>query len=216
VEALQPRALHLPQSNSITHSSNTFTTVTFRFESSDINERPPVLSKIASVLRAHTSLPDPYFGTPPGWKDPARDNLLASFHTRSFPLSSHSLVNVGWACHEADATTSCAATTRPSAQISRVYWTTSIVMPISLPESHRFGPTFFSCMITQTYILELAISYQTNNATAKTPIVLKLPLQLMTTKPEVDLESGTRDESEIVQVLDCGAGVDDLALPPYS
>lgn len=60
-----------------------------------------------------------------------------------------------------------------------VYYTTSIVVPITLPKDKAFVPTFHSCLVSRIYTLRLSVSYRTLYASVVDPsVLLKVPVQL--------------------------------------
>ncbi|OJJ49100.1 hypothetical protein ASPZODRAFT_1396799 [Penicilliopsis zonata CBS 506.65] len=69
--------------------------------------------------------------------------------------------------------------TGPSALNSSTYYTTSLVVPLSLPDSKAFIPTFHSCIISRTYTLDLSLSFHPPNTSFLSPCVsLRVPLQI--------------------------------------
>ncbi|KAJ9359063.1 hypothetical protein C8Q69DRAFT_477679 [Paecilomyces variotii] len=98
--------------------------------------------------------------------------------------------------------------TGPSASCSsKTFYTASILVPITLPKSKSFVPTFHSCLISRTYALDLCVSYYTPNANLIAPSSsLRVPIQITCerrdrsigqddTEAEVDAEN---DEEEDV------------------
>jgi hypothetical protein len=72
-----------------------------------------------------------------------------------------------------------AGSTGPSSEFSgNTYYTASVVIPITLPKSKAFVPTFHTCLMSRTYALDLSLSYHTPAANVITPTIsLSLPLQ---------------------------------------
>ncbi|KAK2748090.1 hypothetical protein FQN57_001213 [Myotisia sp. PD_48] len=59
------------------------------------------------------------------------------------------------------------------------YYTTTLLVPITLPTKKAFLPTFHSCLISRTYTLDLCLSYHPPNAKFVVPnLGLRIPLQL--------------------------------------
>jgi hypothetical protein len=75
-----------------------------------------------------------------------------------------------------------------------VFYTASIIVPITLPPGKAFVPTFHSCLISRIYALELCVSYQTPNANAlASSVTLKIPLQVTSAYREGSIESPVDD-----------------------
>ncbi|GAB1203599.1 hypothetical protein APSETT445_002235 [Aspergillus pseudonomiae] len=59
------------------------------------------------------------------------------------------------------------------------YYTAAVIVPITLPQTKAFVPTFHSCLISRTYALDLNLCYHTPNASLLTSrISLRLPIQI--------------------------------------
>ncbi|KAH8435282.1 arrestin (or S-antigen), N-terminal domain protein [Aspergillus melleus] len=202
VAASQPRPVQLhPGSNAAAdnHTSSdspvsTAATLHLRFDPIG-TEPPPRLGTVWSKLRVST-----YFSAEP-WPDypsPSSPAMWAQMgrggYTESVPLSTLCLASssAGWTRHEPPRLDRCdsrqsstssgsdaESLTGPSASFDgSVYYTASVVVPVSLPAKKAFVPSFHSCLISRVYALDLSISYHTPNANILTPTAsLRVPLQ---------------------------------------
>lgn len=61
------------------------------------------------------------------------------------------------------------------------YYTTSIIIPITIPNSKIFVPTFHSCLVSRTYSLDLSLTYHTAGMKILKPTIsLCVPIQITT------------------------------------
>ncbi|KAL4808204.1 hypothetical protein BDV18DRAFT_134451 [Aspergillus unguis] len=196
--ASQPKPLQLSPPNSQTESvsTNTAATIHLRFDPAG-DEEPPSLGTVWSKLRVAT-----YYSVHP-WDDyPTASTVSAvglsgrGVWQETLPLLTMCVASAQWTRHAADSlprrdslqsTSSAESITGPSASfLGNTYYTASLVVPVSLPKTKAFIPTFHSCLISRVYILELCVSYHTPNMNILTPTVsLKVPIQLMSTRSEM-------------------------------
>jgi hypothetical protein len=152
------------------------------------NELPPKLGSMTSKLKASTF----YSATP--WEDfPCQSGAMPfsqGFFNESVPLSTMCIGSAEWqkhstsGCERRDSTESTCSesSTRPSSEFnSGIYYTASVVIPVSLPHSKTFVPTFHSCLMSRIYSLDLTLSYHTPGTNVLTPTIsLRLPIQITT------------------------------------
>ena len=198
-EAPQPSGFRLPalKSRSVC-SVSTITTVNLRFD--PVNERvlPPPLGSIVSKLRVQT-----FFGSVPFRSLPSRSGVNAwdtqrGHCVQTVELSSRCISSVEWRRHddkESSATSLprrqsnlCETSTVSTNNIPEpslaprpggTFYTAKVLVPMSLPKNRSFTPTFHSCCVSRTYVLDLNVSYHTPGATVSTPsIQLRLPIQI--------------------------------------
>ncbi|RDW65778.1 arrestin (or S-antigen), N-terminal domain protein [Aspergillus mulundensis] len=188
--ASQPKPLQLSSSPS-KHSESVSTAATIHLRFDPVgNEEPPSLGTVWSKLRVAT-----YYSVHPWGDYPTISGLSAvdmsgrGVYQELLPLSTMCVASAQWTKHGMDplvrrdsfhSTSSAESITGPSASFSGdVYYTASLVVPVSLPTSRAFVPTFHSCLVSRIYILELCVSYHTPNMNLLTPTVtLKVPIQL--------------------------------------
>ncbi|KAJ5579390.1 hypothetical protein N7450_008257 [Penicillium hetheringtonii] len=170
---------------------STVATVSLRFDPAG-DEQPPKLGSMISKLKAST-----FYSASP-WEDYPFQSGTTPFSqvgqglfTESVPLSTMCVGSVQWqkhstmtSCERRDSTEStCSeASTGPSSEfIGGTYYTASIVIPVNLPHSKTFVPTFHSCLMSRTYSLDLALSYHTPGTNVLTPTIsLRVPIQVTT------------------------------------
>ena len=206
VEAAQPKALMLNglRSKSICPVT-TMATVKLRFNPAEASSKPPRLGSLVSKLKIGTY----YSSTPmrsfpskletyhfDSQKGAYMDTITlscrnvegAQWHRHPSPTRRDSAVSIS--CTAADRTTSCSSsstsssdspdTLTPTNMASLPFYTASILVPIDLPTAHKtFVPTFHSCLISRTYILDLVLSVHSSSPTVSASTFhLKLPLQI--------------------------------------
>ncbi|KAJ5231857.1 uncharacterized protein N7469_006445 [Penicillium citrinum] len=190
--ATQPKPIRLlPHSCEARDTVSTVATVSLRFDPAG-DEQPPKLGSMISKLKAST-----FYSASP-WEDYPFQSGTTPFSqvgqglfTESVPLSTMCVGSVQWqkhstmtSCERRDSTEStCSeASTGPSSEfIGGTYYTASIVIPVNLPHSKTFVPTFHSCLMSRTYSLDLALSYHTPGTNVLTPTIsLRVPIQVTT------------------------------------
>ena len=186
VEAAQPKALELaPPGCTSSGRADTMVTVLPRFDPADqaaaATSPPPRLSELASRLKVYT-----YFSTTPtnGFPDSSHDRMgspgsTQQLYRRSFfetlPLSSRCVEAARWERHDNDDSShstaraenplghgisSVSSSTVPRATPSYrggVFFTATILVPVSLPAHKAFVPTFHSCLVSRVYVLEISL-----------------------------------------------------------
>jgi hypothetical protein len=154
---------------------STTATVSLRFDP-ESHQLPPQLERMNTKLRAHT-----FFATVP-WSDfphlsDERKYPRHEFgeYTESMRLSTRSIPSVQWE--------QCSASDSTSKNTS---YTASIIVPITLPKSKAFAPTFHSCLVSRIYSLDITLSYCTSTSTIlPTTLLLRVPL-LISCQPRVE------------------------------
>ncbi|KAJ5918014.1 hypothetical protein N7454_010389 [Penicillium verhagenii] len=193
---LQPKPIALlPPSCETQDTVSTVAKVQLRFDPVG-DEQPPRLGSMTTKIRAST-----FYSANP-WEDfPCQSGTSVSqvgqgLYTDSIPLSNMCVASAKWEKHSIhdrrDSVNSTSSTssdssndsTGPSASFTGdTFYTASLVIPVSLPKSKTFVPTFHSCLMSRTYSLDWSLSYHTPGANVMTPsISLRLPIQV-TTQP---------------------------------
>jgi hypothetical protein len=187
--AAQPKPLQLPPPGEETDNTiNSHLTVHVRFDPEN-DEPPPPLKCLWSKLRVLT-----YFSAQPFTTFPSKNmtlmwNSMQGVYTETVPLSSLCVLSAQWEKHTAsesvrrgslESTASENSITGPSASYSgKGFYTASIIVPISLPKTKAFVPTFHSCLNSRVYALDLSLSYQSPSTKVLTSNVsLKIPIQI--------------------------------------
>ncbi|KAE8369740.1 hypothetical protein BDV27DRAFT_172390 [Aspergillus caelatus] len=185
--ASQPSPLQLCPPGS-QPSSNICTTATVHLRFDPIgDEPPPKLVSLCSKLNVST------FYTITPWADfpsPSYVDSLGRHHyTTTVSLSSLCVSSTKWTKHSAVRMSGQSAPvdltpTEPFASTSATedrgtYFTAAIIVPVTLPSTKAFVPTFHSCLISRTYALDLSISYHTPHISLLSPYIsLRLPVQV--------------------------------------
>ena len=201
MESLQPHSLRIP---SIRSSSScpvtTMATVNLRFDPSSPSAQPPRLGSLSTKLKVAT-----FFASVPMHDIPNRScnfhySSTRGIYVETLSLSSRCVASAQWMKHSPSApssplrrdsafsslSSSHSSIPDPSSayEEGQVFYTASIVVPITLPVSANgnnklFIPTFHSCLLSRVYALDLHLSCQTPGANVSDPTLrLKLPIQV--------------------------------------
>ncbi|KAE8404874.1 hypothetical protein BDV37DRAFT_282405 [Aspergillus pseudonomiae] len=173
-EASSPLSLQYPLDNNGLHTA---VRLNLRFNPLT-DQAPPRLRKATAKLQVSTF----YSLTPwedyPSWADPGLANGWdRGAVTETFPLMAFSMGSLQWVKHhDMDGEHRIRELDEPS--LSN-YYTADIVLPILFPQRGIHIPTFHSCLISQTYSINLRFSFHTTGTTRQTiTTTIKIPLQL--------------------------------------
>ncbi|CAG7983141.1 unnamed protein product [Penicillium nalgiovense] len=184
----QPKPIQLlPPAGEPTDTVSTVATVNLRFDPVG-DEQPPPLGTMSSKLRANT-----FFSAAP-WEDfPSTTGMPfahigCGLYTENVPLMTMCVASAQWTKQSSAAdlmrrdstdSSSSDSSTGPSSTFSGdTYYTASVVVPVTLPKSKAFVPTFHSCLMSRVYALDLCLTYHTPAANLMTPTIsLRLPVQ---------------------------------------
>lgn len=197
---------------------STMTAVNLRFEPIDENIPPPSFGSIVSKLRALT-----FFGSVPFRCLPSKSSINAwdtqrGYYVQPVELSSRCISSVEWQKHDgtgssrasshrrqsnfSDLSTSSTNTIpEPSStyQPGTIFYTARVLVPMSLPSNKSFAPTFHSCSVSRTYVLDLSVSYHSSGATVSTPsIQLRLPIQISAEGNPDAVAATSEEEAEAI------------------
>ncbi|KAJ9293556.1 hypothetical protein DTO271G3_7635 [Paecilomyces variotii] len=169
-------------------SASTVATLHLRFDPVG-DEQPPRLGTLWTKIKAST-----FYSIIPWDNFPSKSSNtywtnIRGVYAETVPLSSRCIASVKWDKHcnnnmsRRDSTQSASSTeslTGPSASCSsKTFYTASILVPVTLPKSKSFVPTFHSCLISRTYALDFCVSYRTPNANLVAPSSsLRVPIQI--------------------------------------
>lgn len=187
----QPRPIRLLPPSYSCDTVSTVATVQLRFDPRG-NEPPPRLGSMTSRLKAST-----FYSATPLEDFPCHSGAMTfsqggrGLFTESIPLSTMSVASAQWEKHSTSSYSDChdsihSITSDVSAGPSTAlfgdrYYTASVIIPITLPSSKTFVPTFHSCLVSRTYSLDLSLTYHTPGTNALTPsISLCVPIQITT------------------------------------
>jgi len=211
LETVQPPPLRLPAPNTSDTSGpcqvSTIATVTLRYDPSDASSQPPKLGNLSSKLKVLTFY---HSYALENW--PSQAEMTADYRRQiaidTVSLSSRTMASVNWQRCEpgsdnADASpelfrsTTSTATRVPAASAERdpmlPYHLAHLLVPITLPKSKHFVPTFHNCLVSRLYILELAQDFKgTGSNTVSQHGTLRVPIQI-TSEPREGQGVGETD-----------------------
>lgn len=186
----QPKPIQLlPPDGEPTDTVSTVATVNLRFDPVG-DEQPPPLGTMTSKLRAST-----FFSASP-WDDfPSTTGMPfahigCGLYTESVPLLTMCVASAQWTKQSTaadtirrdstDSSSSDSSTSPSSAFTGDTFYTASVVVPVTLPKSKAFVPTFHCCLMSRVYALDLSLTYHTPAANLMTPTIsLRLPVQFI-------------------------------------
>jgi hypothetical protein len=219
VEAAPPKRLKVQQREE--ESSHRFCTVPvnvkLRFDNKNLVAEAPQVSKITSRLEINT-----FYTTSSHQELPRKNDGIyyrnRRVYTKHLPYTTFTPEKVVWESVSAKGEESkdlnpapayleiadCEQNlaTEPSPIHSDSSRTTNLVVPVNIPVPTTLVPTFHSCLISRTYILEMSIKLTTQGCSRTAN--LRLPLQ-------VSLDTGDR----FVEFLAGSQAVMDSLLPAY-
>ena len=192
VTAAQPSALVLPSPASPCVPVTTIATVNLRFDPHEISSQPPRLGGLTTKIKAST-----YYAARPAVMFPSHLNMVQQFESTrgvydtTTPLSSRCVEAVAWTKHtpspaymrrnSASSTSSDSDSSLPpsSSQKDKPYYTAEIVVPITLPSTKTWIPTFHSCILSRTYTIEQTLTIHTpGTGVPASSVNLRLPVQI--------------------------------------
>lgn len=202
-------------------TNTTMMRVTLRFDPAVLDASPPQPKEISAKLHTHT-----FYATIP-WRDRPSwtDNLLLagraqSAFTKKTKLGSFGVGPLQWTKHARDIdeiskTMSPDPSTNHLAGGGDIYYTTSFVLPISLPQSETQIPTFHSCLISRTYDLKIRITHNTSKSGSRTPDgVVKVPLNVFYRRDDSQEVPSTLKEDFFSDCVPCGFDSCDIKRSP--
>lgn len=195
VSAAQTKALMLPPPNSLPSTSViTMATLNLRFYPNGPSSEPPRLGGVTTKIKAYT-----YFSVTPAQVLPSSASQRGLFegsrgvYSTTVSLSSRCVESVTWAKHEphsagprrpSDSSTSsdgsCSIACPDDEDV--LYYTAKIFVPITLPSSKTWVPSFNSCIISRVYSIDLSLTIHTPGAgVPASTVALRLPIQIAAT-----------------------------------
>jgi hypothetical protein len=200
-------------------------TLYLRFYPQSVSSEPPKVGGVTTKIKAST-----FFAIKPMQALPSISSQSNQFESScrvysiAVPLSSRCMESVSWSKHEphpgcqrrdsnSTATSSSSGSILMSEQNEDVlYYTAKVLVPITLPTSKTWVPTFHSCVISRTYILDLSLTIHTPGAGVPPSLVaLHLPVQIASagnpagrsqlTAAEAAAELASANESFVPRVI---------------
>ncbi|OCK78286.1 arrestin [Lepidopterella palustris CBS 459.81] len=193
MECMQPKALCIPGARS--SSSGPITTmakVQLRFDPSDDSSLPPRLGSLVTKMKVAT-----YFSSSPRHNFPNRNtmtyDLTQGYYSEMVPLSTLCVGSAQWEKHSSEASpalarrdsgiSDCSSTTSSATPYAsktysgKTFYTANIIVPITLPSTKNFVPTFHSCLISRVYLLSLNLSVHAPGV-GDPSLQLRVPVQI--------------------------------------
>lgn len=208
MESSQPKSLRLPPLKSKSSCPvTTMATVNVRFDPADESAQPPTLSSLSTKLKVAT-----YFASVPMSDIPTK---ITDFHysntkgvlVETVMLSSRCVASAAWERHSphtpnrrdsAFSTLSNPVIPEPSSSYNgKSFYTAQILVPITLPKGSKvFVPTFYSCLVSRVYSLDIYLSI---SAMVTAPSMhIKVPIQIsMEGNPDA-MPSISAEEAEAI------------------
>ncbi|KAI5785918.1 hypothetical protein EDC01DRAFT_194715 [Geopyxis carbonaria] len=163
--AQQPAPLHVALASPC--PATTTVPVTLTFAAADWTTPPPPLDTLTTKLRTATffaTTRTPYLPTP----SRSQRDLSVGCYWESTLLSARSIGAVGaWKL----------ATSASGTPPSRPLYTADLIVPVTAPKGKALVPSFASCYIARSYLLELTLGVRTGKHSQPT-VTLKVPLQV--------------------------------------
>lgn len=206
MESAQPPAFILPSKDPESLVS-TVVRVNLRFDPADGDAEPPQLSTLQSKLKVTTFYASaPRFLFPE--RQNTQVDFSQGFHPETLPLSTRCMASVNWKKHVSSPSSSGSTTPEPvsptdpsradsyasrgsldlteqpapsssfDANKGGAYFTTQLLVPVTLPKNKHFVPTFHTCLISRTYGISLHLSLQSAKATPTQTLSLRVPVQI--------------------------------------
>lgn len=192
ISANQTGATVLPSPES-SSAATTMATVKVQFDPHDFNSQPPRLGGLVTKIKAIS-----FYASKPSKSLLSKSSMAKDFdpsrrvYQTSVPLSSRCVEQVSWVKHlpqpdlsrRTSTISSSSSEYSDSSQISskaqdKIHYTAEILVPVSLPSSKTWIPSFHSCIVSRTYSLELALTIHTPGTGIPASLVkLCLPIQI--------------------------------------
>lgn len=189
MQASQPPSMRL-RARSDSEQQPSMATIMLRFDPADEKASPPRLGSLTSRLKVCT-----YFACTARQCMPSKHaslmDLSQGLHSEQLSLSSRCVANVEWTKHDPNKLETLERRDSAYSEMSAIdgslpepsgsykgnsYYIAKLLVPINLPTSKAFVPTFHSCLISRVYQLKLELGMQSVNLGGA--IDLKVPLQI--------------------------------------
>lgn len=219
--SVQPDPIALATSGRDSYeSNNTAAVVQLKFNPVG-DAQPPQLGSITSTLHANTFYMSKSAHQELHHTGSTLPPVSRTLFSESVPLSTVCPASLKWKKY----TLSADAMRRRSSDISddysdtypgdQVWYTASVVVPIALPKSKAFVPTFHSCLVSRTYSVDVSLSYDAVVTKALSPkISLRLPIQIVTENKSIEAMQTSLYSSELHQQSD-QVDLPSFTLPVY-
>ncbi|KNG51972.1 arrestin (or s-antigen) n-terminal domain protein [Stemphylium lycopersici] len=195
-KTVQPPPLVIPGARSTEgRSITTMARLVLRFDPTEEANLPPKLGALTTKLKVST-----YYASAPRQNLPTRAtlgfDLSQGLYSEYVPLSNLCIASAQWERHDATSNPTASSLVRRDSGISDcstasdfaeafamgilpaskdykngTFYTAQILVPVTLPMTRNFIPTFHSCLISRTYALALQFSgHGSSNMNLKVPV----------------------------------------------
>jgi len=208
-KTIQPPPLVIPGARSTEgRTITTMAKLVLRFDPTEETSAPPKLGSLGTKMKVVT-----YYASAPRQNLPTRStlgfDLSQGLYSEYVPLSNLCIASAQWEKHDAAQNPSPESLVRRDSGISDcstlseaekafaigilpaskdykqgAFYTAQILVPITLPMTQNFIPTFHSCLISRTYTLALQFS-----AHGSSSIHLKVPIQICAEGSDTGIEN---------------------------
>jgi hypothetical protein len=230
--SIQPKALVIPGARTTENKPiTTMAKLLLRFDPSDESHAPPRLGSLSTKLKVSTFYASCPRQNLPSRMTVGFD-ISQGAYSENVALSTLCIASAQWESHPSssnppdddvlrrDSGISDCSTFSTSAAFASVgggilpasreykngtFYTATISVPITLPSTKNFIPTFHSCLVSRTYTLGLAFTIH-----GTTAIHLKVPIQICANGSESGIENA-RNRS--IEETEFRAQVDDMWSP---
>lgn len=189
--------------------ATTTATVHLRFDPVDEMQQPPRLGTLWSKLKVNTwYATEPWADTPSKTANLAWSHDKGMY-AQTVCLATRCVASASWKKHTGHTpqTSPCPSTapsrrgsiqsdcsdasdastsshynpyTATASYAGKTYYTASLIVPVTLPKTRAFVPTFHSCLSARTYALDMCLSYHTPSTSLTAPqISIRVPVQVM-------------------------------------
>jgi hypothetical protein len=192
MEATQPPSLRLSARSRSEGQPTTMATIMLRFDPADACSKPPRLGSLSNKLKVYT-----YYASTARVDYPRKSSagidLSQGLYSDQVSLSARCVANAEWQKHDPtrptnferrDSTLSMSSVVAsndipaPSTtyENGRSYYTTKLLVPITLPDTKSFVPSFHSCLVSRMYILKMELGL--SSAGMSSGLMLRVPFQI--------------------------------------
>jgi hypothetical protein len=219
VSAAQPAAIILPApSSSVNTPATTMATVHLTFDPHDASSEPPRLGSLATKIKAST-----FYAVRPTSGLPTHRNAQSAFEIHRgvydsvVTVSSRCVESVQWTKHPAITRRGSGSSTSSSdfsdcsqpilPKDSAAYYSAKVIVPITLPSTKVWIPTFHNCITSRIYVLDLSLSIHTpGTGVPASTVSLRLPLQIgaaanMSSRPAMTAAEAAAELAEVDEFL---------------
>ncbi|CAN9204419.1 unnamed protein product [Alternaria alternata] len=207
-KTVQPPPLVIPGARTEGRLITTMAKLILRFDPTEETSTPPKLGSLSTKMKVLT-----YYASLPRQNLPTRStlgfDLSQGLYSEYVPLSNLCIASAQWGKHDSAQNPSPESLVRRDSGISDcstmseaeeafamgilpaskdykqgLFYTAQILVPITLPTTQNFIPTFHSCLISRTYTLALQFS-----AHGSSSIHLKVPVQICAEGSDTGIEN---------------------------